>query len=111
MLENSYVAFLIIKDETGEVKTITAENFKDVITACEYSIKISEDDNDLLDDRFEELAEAWYNTEVKTPEKWEEFNAKANSYTEQKNENKEEIRKCENTIKIIETFAEVEGWK
>lgn len=110
MLENSYVAFLIIKDETGEVKTITAENFKGIIEDCECSIESSEIDNDLLDERFEELAEAWYNTEVKTSEKWEEFNAKANSYTEQKNENKEEIKKCENTIKIIETYAEVNGW-
>ncbi len=110
MLENSYVAFLITKDETGEVKTITAENFKEVIEACEYSIKISENDNDLLDERFEELVETWYNTDVKTSKKWEEFNEKANNYTEQKNENNEEIRKCENTIKIIETYAEVNGW-
>ena len=110
MLENSYVAYLIAKDETGEMKAITAENFKDVIQDCEYSIGISENDNDLLDERFEELAEAWYNTEVKTSEKWEEFNVKANSYTEQKNKNNEEIKKCENTIKIIETYAEVNGW-
>ena len=110
MLENSYVAYLITKDETGEIKVITAENFKGVIEDCERSIRTSEQDNDILDERFEELAEKWYDTEVKTSEKWAEFNTKADEYTKQKNENNEEIRKCENTIKLIETFAEVNGW-
>ena len=111
MLNNSYIYFITIKDEEGELKTVTEENYKDIIVDCEYSIKISENDNDLLEDRFEKLAEDWYNLEEKTSEKWAEWNNKAADYEKQKRENKEEIKKCENTIKIIETFAEVNGWE
>lgn len=104
-----FIQSLIVQnfDETIE---ITEENFKEVISELESSIKISEDDNDEIDKRYEKLDEDWYITEPKTKKGWEEYNEKSSELDKQVKENKEYIKKCENTIKLIETFAELRGW-
>ena len=95
----------------GEGEFVTEKTYKDILDTLERSVYMSEKDNDLLYDEISELAEAWYNVETKNTEKWEEYNAKANKITEQIEENKKYIKRCEATIEIIEKIAEVREWE
>ena len=95
----------------GEGEFVTEKTYKDILDTLERSVYMSEKDNDLLYDEISELAEAWYNVETKNTKKWEEYNAKANKITEQIEENKKYIKRCEATIEIIEKIAEVREWE
>lgn len=105
-----FISTLELYDLDGTYK-VSENNYKEVIESLENGIKISENDNDTIEERITALAENWYELEPKTQEAWNEMEKEWDKYTEQTKENKEYIKKCENTIKIIELFAEVRGWE
>ena len=108
----SDLIFTITVDLTGEGKGIFVleENYKDILQTLTFDIKISENDNELLARRISDLAEKWYALENKTQAAWNEMEKEWGNYTKQTEENKVYIKKCENTIKLIETFTEIRGW-
>lgn len=95
----------------GEGEFVTEKNYKEIIRDLEGSITISENDNDILDERIGILAEKWYELENKTQEAWNELEKEWGNYTKQIEENKEYIKKCESTIRIIEFIAEEREWE
>lgn len=95
----------------GEGEFVTENNYKEIIRDLEGLISISEQDNDILDERLEALAEKWYETEPKTQEAWNAMEGDWDKYTKQIEENKEYIKKCESTIRIIEFIAEEREWE
>ena len=95
----------------GEGEFITEKNYKEIIRDLEGLISISEKDNDILDERIETLAEKWYGLENKTQEAWNKMEKEWGSYTKQIEENKQYIKQCEKTIRIIEFIAEEREWE
>ena len=102
---------LIINLYDEEDTVVSEKNYKEILTVLNYNISISENDNDILDKRMEALAENWYETEPKTKEAWSAMEKEWDKYKEQIEDNKAVIKNCEDTIELIETFAEIEGWK
>ena len=102
---------LIINLYDEEETTVSEKNYKEILTILTYNVTISENDNEILDKRIEALAKKWYETEPKTQEAWNEMEKDWDKYDEQIKDNKNVIKKCEEAIKLIETFAEVEGWE
>ena len=102
---------LIINLYEEEDTVVSEKNYKDILTVLTYNITISENDNDILDKRMETLAENWYETEPKTKEAWNAMEKEWDKYKEQIEDNKAVIKSCEDTIELIEKFAEVEGWE
>lgn len=102
---------LIINLYDEEETTVSEKNYKEILTVLTYNVTISENDNEILDKRIEALAEKWYETEPKTQEAWNEMEKEWDKYDEQIKDNKNVIKKCEEVIKLIETFAEVEDWE
>lgn len=102
---------LIVNLYDEEETTVSEKNYKEILTVLTYNVTISENDNEILDKRIEALAEKWYETEPKTQEAWNEMEKEWDKYDEQIKDNKNIIKKCEEAIKLIETFAEVEGWE
>ena len=103
----------ITVDIMGEGKGIFVleKNYKEILQSLTLDIKISENDNLILEKRIEALAEKWYELENKTQAAWNEMEKEWGSYTKQSEENKAYIKACENTIKLIETLAEIRGWE
>lgn len=95
----------------GEGDFVTENNYKEIIRDLEGGITISENDNDILDERIEALIEKWYKLENKTQEALNELEKEWGNYTKQIEENKEYIKKCESTIRIIEFIAEEREWE
>lgn len=95
----------------GEGEFVTEKNYKEIIRDLEGLISISEKDNDILDERMETLAENWYEKEPKTKEAWNAMEKEWDKYKEQIEDNKEFIKKCEKTIRIIEFIAEEREWE
>jgi hypothetical protein len=102
---------LIINLYDEEETTVSEKNYKEILTVLTYNVTISENDNEILDKRIEALAEKWYETEPKSQEAWNEMEKEWDKYDEQIKDNKNVIKKCEGAVKLIETFAEVEGWE
>ena len=102
---------LIINLYDEEDTIISEKNYKEILSVLTYNITVSENDNDILDSRLEVLAEKWYETELKTQETWNAMEGDWDKYTKQIEDNKAVIKKCEGAIRLIETFAEVEGWE
>lgn len=102
---------LIVNLYDEEETTVSEKNYKEILTVLTYNVTISENDNEILDKRIEALAEKWYETEPKTQEAWNEMEKEWDKYDEQIKDNKNVIKKCEEAIKLIETFAEVEDWE
>lgn len=103
----------ITVDLTGEGKGvfILEKNYKEILHSLTLDIKISENDNLILEKRTEALAEKWYNLKNKTQAAWNEIEKEFASYKKQTDENNEYIKTCVNTIKLIETLAEIRGWE
>lgn len=103
---------LIINLYSDDGETVVSEkNYKEILSTLVYNITISENDNEILDKRIEALAEEWYEKESKTQEAWNAMEKDWDKYTKQIEDNKAVIKKCEGAVKLIETFAEVEGWE
>ena len=102
---------LIISLYEEEDTVVSEKNYKEILTVLAYNITVSENDNDILDKRMETLAENWYETEPKNKEAWNAMEKEWDKYKEQIEDNKAVIKNCENTIELIEKFAEVEGWE
>lgn len=102
---------LIINLYDEEDTVVSEKNYKEILTALNYNISISENDNDILDKRMEALAENWYETEPKTKEAWSAMEKDWDKYKEQIEDNKAVIKNCEDTIELIEKFVEIMGWE
>ena len=102
---------LIISLYEEEDTVVSEKNYKEILTVLAYNITVSENDNDILDKRMETLAENWYETEPKNKEAWNAMEKEWDKFKEQIEDNKAVIKNCENTIELIEKFAEVEGWE
>ena len=102
---------LIISLYEEEDTVVSEKNYKEILTILTYNITVSENDNDILDKRMETLAENWYETEPKNKEAWNAMEKEWDKYKEQIEDNKAVIKSCEDTIELIEKFAEVEGWE
>ena len=102
---------LIINLYDEEDTVVSEKNYKEILTVLTYNVTISENDNEILDKRLEALGEKWYETEPKTQEAWNAMEDEWDKYTKQIEDNKAVIKKCEGAVKLIETFAEVEGWE
>ena len=101
----------IIIDFDGTREEISEKNYMAFLKALEYNITISENDNEIIDERIEELIENWPNRSDKNYETFKEFEEKYESLQQQREENKEFIRKCEDTIELIEKFADLREWE
>lgn len=86
---------------------ISEKNYKEFLTMLEYGIAISENDNEILDERIEELIENFPNRQAQS---YIELEEKYTKLQQQREENREYIRKCENTIELIQKFAEIREW-
>ena len=102
---------LIINLYDEEETVVSEKNYKEILTVLTYNVTISENDNEILDKRLEALGEKWYETEPKTQEAWNAMEGEWDKYTKQIEDNKAVIKKCEGAVRLIETFAEVEGWE
>lgn len=98
----------IIIDFEGTQEEISEKNYKAFLTALEYGITISENDNDIIDERIEELIE---NFPSRYAENRAEMEKKYESLQQQRKENRKFIDKCENTIELIEKIADLRGWE
>lgn len=98
----------IIIDFEGTREEISEKNYKAFLKALEYGITISENDNDIIDERIEELIE---NFPSRSDENRAEMEKKYESLQQQRKENRKFIDKCENTIELIEKIAEFRGWE
>ena len=110
-MENMDFISTLVIEFNGEVKAISEKNYKEALKALDFGITISENDNELIDERIGELIENWPNRSDKSYETFKEFEEKYENYQEQLAENKEFIRKCENTIELIEKFADLREWE
>lgn len=88
----------------GEGEFVTENNYKEIIRDLKGSITSAENDNDLLDEEVDKLVE---NNEIS----YSELNKKLDKLGEQRKDNDEFIKKCENTIEIIEKIAEIREWE
>lgn len=102
---------LIINLYDEEETVVSEKNYKEILTILAYNISTSENDNEILDTRLEALGEKWYETEPKTQEAWNTMEEEWDNYMKQIEDNKAVIKNCEDATKLIETFAEVEGWE
>jgi len=102
---------LIINLYDEEETVVSEKNYKEILTVLTYNVTVSENDNEILDTRLEALGEKWYETEPKTQAAWNAMEGEWDKYTKQIEDNKAVIKKCEGAVKLIETFAEVEGWE
>lgn len=93
----------------GEGEFVTENNYKEILQNLEDLIISSENDNDLLDIQMDKLADDFREDGAAMP--WAEWNEEANKITKQRRENDEFIKKCENTIEIIEKIAEIREWE
>lgn len=93
-------------DETRE--EISEKNYKAILKSLEYGITISENDNDIIDERIEELIE---NFPSRYAENRAEMEKKYESLQQQRKENRDYIKKCENTIELIEKIADLREWE
>ena len=98
----------IIIDFEGTKEEISEKNYKAFLTALEYGITSSENDNDIIDERIEELIE---NFPSRSDENRAEAEKKYESLQQQRKENRKYIDKCENTIELIEKIADLRGWE
>lgn len=98
----------IIIDFEGTREEISEKSYKAFLKALEYGITISENDNDIIDERIEELIE---NFPSRSDENRAEMEKKYESLQQQRKENRKFIDKCENTIELIEKIAEFRGWE
>lgn len=98
----------IIIDFEGTKEEISEKNYKAFLTALEYGITSSENDNDIIDERIEELIE---NFPSRSAENRAEAEKKYESLQQQRKENRKYIDKCENTIELIEKIADLRGWE
>lgn len=89
----------------GEGEFVTEKNYKEVIRDLKGSITAAEMDNDILDEKVDELVEN--NDEMS----YSEWNKKLDKLGEQRRDNDEYIKKCEKTIEIIEKIAEIREWE
>lgn len=98
----------IIIDFEGTQEEISEKNYKAFLKALEYGITISENDNDIIDERIEELIE---NFPSRCAENRAEMEKKYESLQQQRKENRKFIDKCENTIELIEKIADLREWE
>lgn len=98
----------IIIDFEGTREEISEKNYKAFLKALEYGITISENDNDIIDERIEELIE---NFPSRYAENRAEMEKKYESLQQQRKENRDYIKKCENTIELIEKIADLREWE
>lgn len=98
----------IIIDFEGTKEEISEKNYKAFLKSLEYGITISENDNDIIDERIEELIE---NFPSRYAENRAEMEKKYESLQQQRKENRKFIDKCENTIELIEKIANLRGWE
>ena len=98
----------IIIDFEGTREEISEKNYKAFLKTLEYGITISENDNDIIDERIEELIE---NFPSRSDENRAEAEKKYESLQQQRKENRKFIDKCENTIELIEKIADLRGWE
>ena len=101
-----FISNLTINFE-GKVEIISEKNYKDILKSLEYGITSSENDNDIIDERIEELIE---NFPSRSAENRAEAEKKYESL-QQRKENRKYIDKCENTIELIEKIADLRGWE
>lgn len=88
----------------GEGEFVTEKNYKEIIRDLKGSITAAEMDNDILDEKVDELVE---NNEMS----YSEWNKKLDKLGEQRRDNDEYIKKCEKTIEILEKIAELREWE
>lgn len=88
----------------GEGEFVTEKNYKEIIRDLKGTITSFEYDNELLDEEVDKLVD---NNEMP----YSEWNKKIDKLGEQRRENDEYIKKCENTIEIIEKIAEIREWE
>lgn len=98
----------IIIDFEGTREEISEKNYKALLQRLECGITISENDNDIIDERIEELIE---NFPSRSAENRAEMERKYESLQQQRKANREFIRKCENTIELIEKIADLREWE
>lgn len=102
-----FISTIIINFE-GTQKEISEKNYKDILQRLEYDITVSENGNDVIDERIEELIE---NFPSRSDENYAEMKKKYESLQQQRKENRKFIRECENTIELIEKIADLREWE
>lgn len=95
----------------GAIVPVSQENFKSILQEYTYMLRISENDKEITEKRIEELAREWDYAVGKSREFFFELNEKANHLSENIKEDEATIKRCENTINLIETFAKIRGWE
>ena len=98
----------IIINFDGTREEISEKNYKEFLKSLEYGITISENDNDIIDERIDELIE---NFPSRSAENRAEAEKKYESLQQQRKENRKFIDNCEETIELIEKIAEFRGWE
>lgn len=97
--------------DLDETYVVSENNYKEILQSLESGIRISEVDNENIEEEVSALIKNWYEFKNKTQEAWNKIEKEWDKYDEQTRENNEYIQKCMNTIKIIELFVEVRGWE
>lgn len=98
----------IIMDFNGIQEEISEKNYKTLIQDLESTITVSEIDIDIVDERIEELIE---NFPSRSAENRAEAEKEYNDLQQQRKEDRDYIRKCENTIELIEKIADLREWE
>ena len=88
----------------GEGELVTEKNYKEIIRDLKGSITSAETDNDILNEKVDELVD---NNEMS----YSEWNKEIDKLGEQRRDNDEYIKKCEKTIEILEKIAELREWE
>lgn len=95
----------------GTPKTLTKENYKDIRLEIIYARNSAATDNKLLDFRMDKLVELWEYKKEKTGSAFSELSEIITKLGKYKAENDIIIEKCDNTLELIDLFANIRGWE
>lgn len=109
-MTTDYIAFFEV-ETIGAIVPISQENYKSVLQEYTYMLRSSEDDKELSEKRFDELTHAWDDAIGKSREFFFELSGKADILVKNIREDEATIKRCKNTIELIELFAKIRGWE
>jgi predicted RNase H-like nuclease (RuvC/YqgF family) len=95
----------------GAIVPVFQENYKSIILELDCIISVCKVDIENTEEEIEKLAREWDYAVEKSRKFFFELNEKANHLSENIKEDEATIKKCENTINLIKTFAKIRGWE
>ena len=109
-MSNTDLIGIITVNFGDTVEEVTENNFSQILFRLQARADVYSIGNDVVDDTLTDIIEKMYGEE-RGSEAWNRLNDEYTAATEEQVENLAVIRECENTIELIEKFAEIRGWK